>query len=245
MGAFIIAAINTLRAILTYIEAQTDVKEPSTLQKVMLRCAHCVLNCLQCIFDRVNKNGFIICAINGFPFCASSFRGLRLIFANILRVAALTMVSEYLQFIGKICIMGICTTACVFTMMYADEYEGEVVSILFPAICVALISYIIASLYMLVFQVGIDTTFMCFLIDETVNPSNRLRAHEEVRRLFVSAEKESLEMIAGKTDASSMLHLTMEQEQEIREFEAAKHRTKLAEVQNDMSQANLEMTNFK
>eukprot|EP00494_Astrolonche_serrata_P009933 UN09991 len=61
---------------------------------MLLKCARCCLNVLQCIFDRVNKNGFIVCAINGLPFCASSLMGLRLIFSNILRVAALTIISE-------------------------------------------------------------------------------------------------------------------------------------------------------
>jgi len=240
-GAFIIAIINTIRAILTYIEIQCDTKEQSTLQKILLRCVHCLLNCLQCIFDRVNKNGFIICAVSGLPFCSASFKGLRLIFKNILRVAALTMVSEFLQTIGVVCITGLATCSCILYLMYG--MEGEVVSVTFPALTVAILAYIIASLYMLVFQVGIDTTFICFLIDETVNGSKGLRAHAEVRRLFASAQLESFEVLAGKDENSTLIRNAFESEREFAEFKEKRLEKEMSELKLENSKIELSNVN--
>merc|ERR1719510_45953 len=112
--------------------------------------------------------------------------------------------------------------------------ENDVVSINFPALAVAVLAYIIASLYMLVFQVGIDTTFICFLIDETVNGSKGLRAHAEVRRLFKSAELESMEVIANKDENSTIFKQAFESETEFKEFKAKQLRKELSQVEMDI-----------
>merc|ERR1712154_488308 len=42
-------------------------------------------------------------------------------------------------------------------------------SFIFPAIIIFVISWMIASFFMMVLQVAVDTIFLCFLIDETVH----------------------------------------------------------------------------
>lgn len=185
VGACLMAIVQFLRMVLAYIEKQAHSPdgEPNHLQKILLKCAHVCLWCLQCIIDKINHTGFIVCGITGLPFCASSVKGLALLMANVLRAAVLTVVTKYLTMIGKVAIMMTSAGLCVLILIGHLEQAYE--AVLFPVITVALFAYLVASLYMHILSVGIDTLFMCFLIDEELNKEGgHMRAHDDLKRIF-------------------------------------------------------------
>jgi hypothetical protein len=57
-GAFIIAVIQFVRAILTYIELKTR-KRQNFAVRCAFACVACCLRCMQTCMDRINKNAFI------------------------------------------------------------------------------------------------------------------------------------------------------------------------------------------
>ena len=57
----------------------------------------------------------------------------------------------------------------VLMMQYVPYYQKNVSSFLFPAVIIFVISWMVASFFMTVLQVAVDTVFLCFLIDETVH----------------------------------------------------------------------------
>ena len=59
----------------------------------------------------------------------------------------------------------------------------------------------ISNVYMAVFQVGIDTTFVCFLVDEEINKDpEKMRAHPKLIALFDKNAAKSMEIGAKKSD---------------------------------------------
>ena len=58
-------------------------------------------------------------------------------------------------------------------MTYFEFYKDNLSSPIFPAVVIFVLSFIIASLFMMVLEVAVDTVFLCFLIDEEVHHTPR------------------------------------------------------------------------
>ena len=137
-AALLIATIEFIELCLNYFEKKFIGDEPSPVQKAILNCIKCCLRCLRCILDRINRNGLIIMSVYGWPFCASSMKGIQLIFSNIIRSATLDMVSGYLELLGKLTIISFNVGLIVLLANYL--YGEEISSLLTPALLVFVIS---------------------------------------------------------------------------------------------------------
>ena len=80
----------------------------------------------------------IITAIYGWPFCAASIKGLSIVMRNIVRASALTMVSGYLERMGKVAIVSF-NTGLMLVLLYFF-YGDTISSLLFPTLLCAVIS---------------------------------------------------------------------------------------------------------
>ena len=57
-----------------------------------------------------------------------------------------------------------------------DLYKNDVSSPVLTAALVFLLSYMVASIFMVVYETAVDTIFLCFLIDEEQNKSGQMLA---------------------------------------------------------------------
>eukprot|EP00002_Diphylleia_rotans_P025469 TRINITY_DN5038_c0_g1_i3.p1 TRINITY_DN5038_c0_g1~~TRINITY_DN5038_c0_g1_i3.p1 ORF type:complete len:565 (+),score=95.56 TRINITY_DN5038_c0_g1_i3:86-1780(+) len=100
-GALIIAIVQFIRAILAYIQKQMEGKD-----NLVVKVAFCLLNCCFACVERflkfINKNAYIMISIYGYSFCEAARKAFFLILANVLRVAAVTMVGDFMIFLGKV-----------------------------------------------------------------------------------------------------------------------------------------------
>ena len=62
-------------------------------------------------------------------------------------------------------------------MKYNTYYTNNLSSFLMPAVVIFVMSYIIAALFMMVFEVAVETIFLCFLVDEEVHGEARFANH--------------------------------------------------------------------
>lgn len=163
------------------------------------------IKCMKCILDRINRNGYVIVAIygmhvqsviymyrihscdcfliTGWPFCAASMKGIAIIFKNFIRAAALDMVSGYLQMLGRICILSVNTGLITFIAIY--WYDDKLYSPVNPAMGALCITFFVCWQYMHLYEVGLSTIFICFLIDEERNKNTGfMRASKKLRRII-------------------------------------------------------------
>ena len=84
-GSLLIAIIEFIEHTLTYFEKKFINSEPSPIQKLILGIIKCLLKCIKCILNRINRNGLIITSIYGWPFCAASMKGIVIILKNVVR----------------------------------------------------------------------------------------------------------------------------------------------------------------
>ena len=70
-GSLIIAIIQTLRAILNYMDKKFKDSQNAVVKGVM-KCLKCCLWCFEKCMKYINKNAYIVCGIYGWNFCKSA-----------------------------------------------------------------------------------------------------------------------------------------------------------------------------
>ena len=179
-GALIIAIIKTIRAILNYLKkkalAATKNKKdtasctnPANIIKRLLQnatlmficCVDCCMWCVEKCMKFINKNAYIQIAIFGYGFCKAARKAFFLILRNLLRIAAVGMVSEIVTMIGKLFIPGVTLLIAYLALM-----EMQLYSFWFPLLLTFFVSWMVTDVFMEIFSMAISTILQCFCADE-------------------------------------------------------------------------------
>lgn len=96
-----IAIIKTIRAVVAYIQKKAKKTGNKIVEYIACVCG-CFLWCLEKIMKFINKHAYIITAIYGHSFCKAARKGFFLLLRNILRVAAVNILSTFVLFLGKV-----------------------------------------------------------------------------------------------------------------------------------------------
>jgi len=179
-GALVIVPVRIARWTLLYVQQKTqNAQNPVT--KCLLGCADCCLKCLECIIDKINKEGFIFTTIYGTNFCYSSMIAIKLVWTNAMRAALVEGISHYMELFGRLTIAALTTGMCLAILSEDSYYSNHLSSVLLPGLAIFITSYMIGSLFMLVYEVAVDTIFLCFLVDEETNPEGPKFAHAKLK----------------------------------------------------------------
>jgi len=100
-GSLVIAIIKTIRAIIAYLQKQAKQQQNKIMEYVMCVC-QCCMWCLEKCMKFLNKNAYIITAIYGYSFLKSARVAFFTLLRNILRVSAISLVSEFVLMLGKV-----------------------------------------------------------------------------------------------------------------------------------------------
>merc|ERR1719145_297248 len=98
------------------------------------------------------------------------------------RCAVMFLFTSSVIFVGKLAIC-LLTTGCGVLIM--NNYKPDV-GVFYPAILIMVISWVIGSTFMTLYETAVDTVFMCFLLDEEWNKSNpevAMFADDETRKV--------------------------------------------------------------
>eukprot|EP00106_Octopus_bimaculoides_P014400 XP_014781842.1 PREDICTED: choline transporter-like protein 1 [Octopus bimaculoides] len=140
-------------------------KSESEVAKFCLKCCICCLWCLEKCLKFLNANAYTVVAIKGTSFCTSARRAFNLLVNNVLRVAAINSVGDFLLFLTKICIM-VLTGAIGIAWFKTDE---DLHYYAIPVLLVCVFAYILASCFMSQYEMVIDTLLLCFCEDVEIN----------------------------------------------------------------------------
>ena len=162
-GSLIIAIVKTIRAVLTYIQKKAA-KSKLKIAVVILSVLKCLLWCVEKCLKFINKQAYIQTAIFGYSFCKASKEGFFLILRNVLRISAVSVVSQIVLFIGKVFIT---VSSAVGGYYYLEIHFGDELNFLMvPTLLIAIVAYAVSEMFNEVFGMAISTILQCFVVDE-------------------------------------------------------------------------------
>lgn len=167
-ASFLVALIQFIRVVFEYMARKFD-KKNNPVAKALVCCIRCALWCLEKIMDAISKNSLVFTAIYGDAFCPACYGSFKLVWRNLARVAAVSMVAHYVMFLGKVLVAAASTGVLVAILTLVEPYKSTVSDPLLPAALTFILSYFVGSFFMTTYATSIDTVFICFLVDEEGN----------------------------------------------------------------------------
>ncbi|ESO92821.1 hypothetical protein LOTGIDRAFT_232925 [Lottia gigantea] len=167
-GALLVAIVQMIRVVLEYIDQKLKASENKCAQYCM-KCMKCCFWCLEKILRFINKNAYIMIAVYGRNFCTAAKDGFFLIMRNIVRTVVLDNLTDFILFISKLMITGAIGVAAYFWFQgkipVFNDYIPELNYYLTPVIVLVVGAYLITCSFFNVYNMAVDTLFLCFLED--------------------------------------------------------------------------------
>nr|XP_046247293.1 choline transporter-like protein 5-B isoform X2 [Scatophagus argus]XP_046247294.1 choline transporter-like protein 5-B isoform X2 [Scatophagus argus] len=189
-GSLILAVVQMVRVVLEYLDHKLKGSH-NACARFLLCCLKCCFWCLEHFIKFINRNAYIMIAIYGKNFCTSSKDAFFLLMRNVVRVAVLDKVTDFLLFLGKLLISGsVGVLAFFFFTRKIPVIQEEVPSLNYfwvPLVTVIFGSYMIAHGFFNVYAMCVDTLFLCFLWDLEVNdgsPDRPFYMNQTLRRIL-------------------------------------------------------------
>ncbi|XP_023265908.1 choline transporter-like protein 4 [Seriola lalandi dorsalis] len=169
-GTLILTLVQIARVILEYIDHKTR-EAQNPVARFILCCMKCCLWCLEKFIKFLNRNAYIMIAIYGKNFCVSAKNAFMLLMRNVVRVVVLDKVTDLLLFFGKLLVVGGVGVLSFFFFsgripLPGNTFRFETLNYYWmPIITVVFGSYLIAHGFFSVYNMCVDTLFLCFLED--------------------------------------------------------------------------------
>lgn len=161
-GSFLIVLFKIPRLILAYLEyILKQYKDKSTCVKCAFNCCHCFWYCMENFIRYINHNAYTIIAIEGTPYCFSARVAFNTLASNTLRILTINTMGDFIIFLGKCLVTG---GSAIFGV-YLVRHDPSVHYIAVPIIFAAIVTYAIAHSMLCVYEMVIDTMFLCFVED--------------------------------------------------------------------------------
>jgi hypothetical protein len=141
--------------------------------------------------------------VYGNAFCPSAFTSFGLIWRNLARVAAINLVGDYLIIIGKLVVAFLTAGIAGTVLIKMEYYQERVSSPIVPGLFIFIMAYLISSIFMVIYETGIDTIFLCFLIDEENNKGGRMLAAQSLQKIINEHADESKKMAEDRRASMS------------------------------------------
>nr|AKN21691.1 slc44a-2 [Schmidtea mediterranea] len=165
-GSLLLAIVQLIRWILQYLEQKAK-ESRNIIMEFILKCMKCCFWCLEKFIKFINKNAYIMIAIYGQNYCSAAQNVFNLLARNVIRVFVVDNVTDLVLFIGKLVIVGgfgvfsfVFFNGIILTQLAPKLFYNYV-----PVIVIIIGAYLIASIFMQIFELGTETIFLCFCED--------------------------------------------------------------------------------
>ncbi|XP_072255697.1 choline transporter-like protein 2 isoform X4 [Pyxicephalus adspersus] len=197
-GSLILAIVQLIRIMLEYLDHKLKGAD-NKCARFLLCCLKCCFWCLEKFIKFLNRNAYIMIAIYGTNFCTSARNAFFLLMRNILRVAVLDKVTDFLLFLGKLLVVGCVGILAFFFFTHRIGIVQDTAPSLnyywVPILTVIIGSYLIAHGFFSVYGMCVDTLFLCFCEDLERNDGSLERPYymsPELSQILLKKDAELL-----------------------------------------------------
>uniref|UniRef100_A0A8C9S6J1 Choline transporter-like protein n=1 Tax=Scleropages formosus TaxID=113540 RepID=A0A8C9S6J1_SCLFO len=166
-GALILTIVQFIRIVLEYLDHKFRAAQNPCARFIMC-CLKCCFWCLEKFIKFINRNAYIMIAIYGKNFCVSAKNAFSLLMRNILRVVVLDKVTDLLLLFGKLLVVGGVGVLAFFffsgrIQLPGNAFNSQTLNYYWvPIITVIVGAYLIAHGFFSVYNMCVDTLFLCF-----------------------------------------------------------------------------------
>ncbi|XP_054422835.1 choline transporter-like protein 5 [Pteronotus mesoamericanus] len=179
-GSLILALIQMFRITLEYLDKRLKDTQ-NNISKFLQHCLKCCFWCLEKVVKFLNRNAYVMIAIYGKNFCRSARDAFNLLIRNVLEVAVMDKVTDFVLVLGKLLVAGCIGVLAflLFTQKISIIKEGPTSLNYYwvPLLTVIIGSYLVAHGFFSVYAMCIDTIFICFLEDLERNDGSSERPY--------------------------------------------------------------------
>lgn len=166
LGSFLIVLFKIPRMVLTYLEYYLrQFKDKYACVNCTLKCCQCFWYCLENFIRYINHNAYTIIAIEGTDYCFSAKVAFKTLASNTLRVVTINTMGDFIIFLGK-CLV---TASAALFGVYLIRSDPSVHYLAVPVLFATIVTYFIAHSMLCVYEMVIDTMFLCFVEDVNKN----------------------------------------------------------------------------
>lgn len=193
LGALVIAIVQLIRAVLYNAQRQLNASQ-NKVAKSILMCCQCCCACVEGIMKFLNKNAYIQIAVHGEPFCKSAKTAFQLLLRNAFRLLAIDSVTSFVLFLGRIFVASLCGCGSYYWFQYwYTVYEPVQLNYSSASVVVIMIiGYTVSSIFLFVFDMTVDTIFLCFCEDCEHNDGSEERPYYMSESLMLIANVKNL-----------------------------------------------------
>lgn len=179
LGAFLVALVQLLRAILAYLDRQTKgMQEKNCFLKLIFKCVACILYCFEKCMKFITRSAYVLVALKSKSFCFAAQEVFSILIANTAQIGIVLSINAYLMLLGKLVIdLGCVMVAYGWLSMdpsYSEKSGKSYVSnIFFPLILVAGVAHAVASVFLTVYDMAIETILIDFCVDKKENAETK------------------------------------------------------------------------
>ncbi|XP_028271569.1 choline transporter-like protein 2 [Parambassis ranga] len=217
-GSLILSLVQVIRVLLEYLDHKLKGAQNKFAQ-FLLKCFKCCFWCLEKCIKFLNRNAYIMIAIYGKSFCTSARDAFFLLMRNIVRVAVLDKVTDFLLFLGKLLIVGIVGIFSFFffsgRIKAVEEAAPSLNYYWVPILTVVVGSYLIAHGFFSVYAMCVDTLFLCFCEDLERNDGSSERPYfmsPELHEILSKAQRLEEDGVEQADAAKSADEVKLEEE---------------------------------
>lgn len=174
IGSFIIAVIRFIRIVFMYLAKQIEKQSgDNPVVKGMVKCAECVLACIEKICNYINESAFAYQACSGENFCSSAWNAFMLQLKHMAKFTFAQLIAKMFILLGKVGIVAGNVVSCFYIMkLVFKDFEDDpanddqaVTSAVAPLVVVGVITFLVASLFVGILDTVVLALLTCVAID--------------------------------------------------------------------------------
>jgi len=174
IGSFIIAVIRFIRIVFMYLARQAEQQSgDNPVVKGIVRCAECILACIEKICNYINESAYAYQACAGGSFCSSAWNAFLLQVKHMAKFTFAQLIAKIFILLGKVGIVAGNMVSCYFIMDkvfkdFEDDPSSDdqaVTSAAAPLVAVGLLSFLTASIFVGLLDTVVLALLTCVAID--------------------------------------------------------------------------------
>jgi solute carrier family 44 (choline transporter-like protein), member 2/4/5 len=171
-GSFILSLVILIKWFLVILTRMHSAETQNPVVSCLCKCVFCCVECFERFIKFLDHQAYIRIAMTGESFCSAAQSAFEMIWENAGRFTALGGVGTVFNFLGKALITCLSAYLGFFIITTDPSTKDEIASPIGPTVVFVIVSYVVACLFMGVYEIAADTIIQAYILDEKIHGQN-------------------------------------------------------------------------